>query len=123
MDIIQLYRLIERVSVEESNSISSLKDKYEGDIDKLNVYEFTDKISIDLIVVKDKSSGVGTKIMNDICDIADKENKICILTPSDEFGGSKSRLIKFYKRFGFVENKGKNKDFTIFETMYRLPIK
>ncbi|MDD2505591.1 MAG: hypothetical protein PHF21_04935 [Bacilli bacterium] len=32
-------------------------------------------------------------------------NKPIILTPSDEFGGDKKRLIQFYKRFGFVENK------------------
>ena len=59
--------------------------------------------------------------MQDICDYADKEKKTIILSPSDEFGGNKKRLIDFYKRFGFVENKGKNKEFLIFESMYRLP--
>ena len=29
--------------------------------------------------------------------------------------------MKFYKRFGFVENKGRKKDFTISEGMYREP--
>ena len=32
-----------------------------------------------------------------------------------------SRLKDFYKQFGFVENKGRNKDFTISDSMYRLP--
>ena len=73
------------------------------------------------IIAKEKNSGEGTKLMKDICEYADKTKKIIILSPSDEFGGNKKRLIEFYKRFGFVENKGKNKDFEIFESMYRLP--
>lgn len=40
--------------------------------------------------------------MEDICDYADRDKKIIILSPSDEFGGNKKRLIEFYKRFGFV---------------------
>ena len=59
--------------------------------------------------------------MKDICEYADKSKKIIILSPSDDFGGNKKRLIEFYKRFEFVENKGKDKDFEIFESMYRLP--
>ena len=50
-----------------------------------------------------------------------KKGRLLFLSPSDEFGGNKKRLIEFYKRFGFVENKGKDKDFEIFESMYRLP--
>ena len=34
---------------------------------------------------------------------------------------SQARLKKFYKKFGFVENKGRNKDFEISELMYREP--
>lgn len=90
-------------------------------LDKANVYEFDDKISIDLLIVKDKNSGTGTKVMEYIVKYADKKHKIIILSPTDEFGSSKSRLIQFYKRFGFVENSGKNKIFGIFESMYRLP--
>lgn len=86
---------------ENTNFISSIKKKYKEDFSKINIYEFEDKISIDLIVTKEK--------------------KTIILSPSDEFGGNKKRLIDFYKRFGFVENKGKNKEFLIFESMYRLP--
>ena len=106
---------------ENTNFISSIKKKYKEDFSKINIYEFEDKISIDLIVAKEKNTGAGTKIMQDICDYADKEKKTIILSPSDEFGGNKKRLIEFYKRFGFVENKGKNKEFLIFESMYRLP--
>lgn len=106
---------------ENTNFIKTIKEKYKEYFSKINVYEFTDKISIDLIITKEKNSGYGTNLMKDICDYADKNNKTVILTPSDEFGGNKKRLIEFYKRFGFVENKGKNKIFEIFEQMYRLP--
>ena len=106
---------------ENTNFINSIKKKYQNDFSKINIYEFEDKISIDLIVAKEKNTGSGSKLMQDICDYADKERKTIILSPSDEFGGNKKRLIQFYKRFGFVENKGKNKEFLIFESMYRLP--
>lgn len=106
---------------ENTTFINSIKKKYKDEFSKINIYEFDDKISIDLIVVKEKSTGVGTKLMQDICDYANKEKKTIILSPSDEFGGNNKRLIEFYKRFGFVENKGKNKIFDIFETMYRVP--
>ena len=43
------------------------------------------------------------------------------LTPSSDFGGNKSRLTEFYKKFGFIENKGKNKRYEISEAMYRDP--
>jgi hypothetical protein len=57
--------------------------------------------------------------MKDICQMADQNGLQVSLTPTDEFGSSKNRLITFYSRFGFVVNKGKHKDYTISELMYR----
>ena len=69
-----------------------------------------------------RKSGLGTQAMNDIVEYANKTGKTITLSPSTDFGASsKKRLVDFYKRFGFVENKGKNKDFSISESMYRLP--
>lgn len=110
-----------RLYCESLQSIKDIHTKYIDNLEKFNVYEFGNKISIDLIVVKTKNEGIGTKVIQDICDYADFKNKTIILTPSGDFGGSVSRLKKFYKRFGFVENSGKNKDFEIFEKMYRIP--
>ena len=60
--------------------------------------------------------------MNDIIKLGDTMKRTIILTPSKDFGAtSVPRLIKFYKRFGFVENRGRNKDFDINYSMYRLP--
>lgn len=106
---------------ENTSFINYTKKKYKDDFSKINIYEFDNKISIDLIVAREANNGAGTRLMQEICDYADKENKIIILSPSDEFGGNKKRLVEFYKRFGFVENKGKNKIFEIFESMYREP--
>jgi GNAT superfamily N-acetyltransferase len=68
-----------------------------------------------------RNTGIGTNFMNDLSRAADIDGSIVQLTPSSDFGGSKSRLIDFYKRFGFVENKGRNKDYELFEAMYRKP--
>lgn len=66
-----------------------------------------------------RQQGAGTKIMADITAWADANGKALALTPSADFGGNKARLVKFYKRSGFIENKGKNRDFEISEAMYR----
>ena len=106
---------------ENTSFIKEIKEKYKNSFKTINIYEYNNKISIDLIIAKEQNSGEGTKLMKDICEYADKSKKIIILSPSDDFGGNKKRLIEFYKRFEFVENKGKNKDFEIFESMDRLP--
>lgn len=75
-----------------------------------------------LVVPKDsRNEGKGSEVMEAIIKHADSVGKTITLSPSNDFGGTKSRLINFYKRFGFVENSGKNKDYSISETMYRLP--
>ena len=82
-------------------------------------------ISVPKIVVpKDqRNTGVGTKVMEEVVEFADKSGKKLVLTPSTSFGGtSVKRLVDFYKGLGFVENKGKNKDFTIRDSMYRNPV-
>jgi len=60
--------------------------------------------------------------MNDLIAYADATKQRIDLTPAKDFGASSvNRLKDFYKRFGFIENKGRNKDFSISETMYRTP--
>jgi GNAT superfamily N-acetyltransferase len=76
-------------------------------------------ITLHKIVAPVRSKGTGTKVMQELAALADRHGDIIALTPSADFGGTKSRLIKFYKRFGFVENKGRNRDYEISEDMYR----
>jgi predicted GNAT family N-acyltransferase len=89
---------------------------------KLDVYEKNGVLNLSRIVVpkEQRKSGIGSQIMNDLTSYADASNAKMALSPSTDFGGtSVTRLKDFYKKFGFVENKGKNKDFSISETMYR----
>ncbi|ATI36442.1 hypothetical protein CPI83_30055 (plasmid) [Rhodococcus sp. H-CA8f] len=69
-----------------------------------------------------RSSGTGTAIMERLIGIADANYLRVTLTPSGDYGGSVTRLRPFYKRFGFVENSGRNKDFETKQTMLRDPI-
>ncbi len=89
------------------------------------IYEKNGTISLDKIVVPKnlRQTGTGSKAMQMLIDYADKTNQRIVLSPSSDFGGSVPKLIRFYKRFGFVPNKGRNKDFTTSETMIRLPVK
>ena len=78
-------------------------------------------ITISIIIIKEnfRNKGYGTEILNKICWYAD-ENKLQIqLTPTQYFGSDMNKLILFYKKFGFVENKGKNKINTLSHKMYR----
>ena len=70
----------------------------------------------------ERKSGIGTKVMRDFTAMADAAGATVRLSPSADFGGSVPRLRDFYKRFGFVENTGKNKDFSTRETMLRAPM-
>lgn len=70
----------------------------------------------------EQGKGLGTAFMEDLCKYADWSDLQIRLSPSDAHGASSiSRLVNFYKRFGFVENKGKNKNLSFSETMYRNP--
>lgn len=75
-----------------------------------------------LVPKESRDQGFGTKAMQILVDYADETGQTIVLTPSADFGGNKNRLVDFYKRFGFVQNKGRSKDFGITQTMYRLPV-
>lgn len=76
-----------------------------------------------IIVDSDKrNNGLGTEFMNLLCSHADNTQQQIVLTPDTVYGASSvNRLKKFYKQFGFVENKGRNKDYAFTELMYRNP--
>ena len=77
--------------------------------------------------VKLRNKGLGTKFMEDVIKYADKNKAKIVLTPEPEGLENKEdkemtdRLVNFYKRFGFVENEGKNRDRSIKQRMYRNP--
>lgn len=75
-----------------------------------------------IVPIKMRNQGIGTSFMNDLINLADKYQYTIKLTPSNSYGGNVKRLFDFYKRFGFIRNKGKNRDWTHSEAMYRNPI-
>ena len=93
----------------------------------LEIYEVGDDIKISMIAVpKDQQGqGIGSAAMQDIVDFADQHGKRLILTPGpieSRWGQTSTASQKrFYKKFGFVENKGDDKDFRIKDSMYRAP--
>lgn len=104
-----------------NQDIKQLKDKFPKL--KIMIRQRDDIIVLDKIIVPDdlRNQGLGSTFMKELTDIADKNEFIIALTPTDDFGGSKPRLISFYKAFGFVSNKGSNKDFRTTETHIREP--
>lgn len=111
--------------LDERDTIETLEDieeKYE-DL-TLDVFEKGNVLSLGRIVIPEgkRGEGVGSNVMQDLIDYADKNNLKIILTPSTDFGAtSVARLNKFYKKFGFIDNRGKNRDFSHKESMYRVP--
>jgi ribosomal protein S18 acetylase RimI-like enzyme len=84
------------------------------------VYPHDTDLNLSSIKVdKDKrGQGVGSQVMKELLDYAQKIGYRVTLTPSKDLGAtSVNRLKNFYKRFGFVSNKGRNKDFRISDTM------
>lgn len=122
----QLESLIESV-VEETileNNIQSLEQYIRNLYDvKLNLFQRGDTIRLAKIVVpkERRGEGIGDEILEIIKEFADENDFRITLTPDSSLGGNRAKLIKWYKRHGFIENRGKNKDYEISDAMYRDP--
>lgn len=116
----------ERVSRETYEKFKQLAKKLELEHKGLTLVIGTDQnaIAINSIVVpkEERKSGLGTKVMEEVCAYADKLGATLSLTPSKDFGATSiDRLRKFYGKFGFVRNMGRKKDYEISNAMYRTP--
>jgi len=119
-------KLIDLKESETNNFENMIQKKY--NIKTFMLMDRNDN-SIELSMIEiekeQRSQGIGSKIMDELIAFADRNNKRIILRVglSDKRHGttSRSRLVKFYKRFDFIENKGRNKDFTITHGMFRNP--
>lgn len=111
-----------------------LGKKYRDALEHLELREANDgTVRLDLLVIDrgERKKGIGSRIMEDIAAWADKHGRTITLSLADrdvnEAGGngttSRERLRKFYGRFGFVRNQGRNKDFrlSMYTSMYRRP--
>ena len=109
-------------SLKEHIVSDEIKKKYPDVI--LNLYEKDGKyLDLSKIVIPEdrRGQGIGSKIMQKICDYADSKNLIVTATPSTLYGTSNiHKIINYNKKFGFVQNKGSDKRKDIMNTMYRL---
>jgi GNAT superfamily N-acetyltransferase len=106
-----------------AKSLDEVAKSWDGKGISHAVHENGDTITVSKIVVPEgaRGTGIGSAAMRELTDYADANGKRIVLSPSADFGGTKSRLVDFYKELGFVENKGRAKDFTTRETMIREP--
>lgn len=92
-------------------------------IGELSISAYENQLEVSKIAVDHQYQGRGYArgAMLQLAKVADELRLTVVLTPADDFGASKTRLKAFYKTLGFVENRGRNKDFAISDTMYRRP--
>lgn len=105
------------------NSIAHLLQKKNVGL-TLNLYQSGNSIMISKLVLNQniRSHGVGSSVMEELCQYADQHGYTLILDSTDVFGATSiKRLQQFYKRFGFLLNKGATKNPNIKRQMYRLP--
>ena len=95
---------------------NKINAKYKHEIKKFNIQQNNDVIRLDDIVIDSKyrDEGIGTELMKDLIHYA-KYQKLAITLQKNEkdlqYGTkSKEALERFYKKLGFKENKGANKD-------------
>lgn len=102
-------------------TLANLRQQWADAGIKGDVSENNGTITLSRIIVPEgeRGAGKGTAAMQALVEYADRTGQHIALSPSSDFGGNKKRLVQFYKRFGFVENKGKNRAFTTSESMYR----
>jgi len=100
-----------------SESLDDWSDEVKAELD-LWIFSLTlhrnGDIKLDSIIVKpdELKQGKGTKAMNQLIELADRHQRKLWLSPGkkDPYHKttSRARLVRFYKRFGFIENKGRN---------------
>ena len=99
----------------------NLKSLFLGDMASRNAIELHSII----VNREDQGKGTGSKVMQELIKYADDNGKIMVLDPGllDKKHGttSQSRLRKFYKQFGFIDNKGRNKNYEFRNLMIRYP--
>ena len=85
----------------------------------VDIYAFETPNKIELANIKvpasQRGDGAGTKIVKMLQDYAHSVGKPIVLRPEPE-KGKKKALERFYKRLGFVDNRGRNMDYTLSTT-------
>ena len=104
-------------------AIQSLRDRHPAVL--VGAREDSRSITLDKLIVPggSRGRGLGSALMRDLVAYADRHGKQVRLTPSGAYGGAPRRLVRFYARFGFVPNEGRQRDPACPESMYRDPVR
>ena len=104
-------------------SVESIGQKHKDVLQIWSVFEDENQIRASLVIVEPehRGQGIGREIFDELNSYADRTGKTIVLSPDSNFGISKNKLIKFYRSLGYVLNRGRNKDYEISDSMYRLP--
>ena len=109
----------------DNNGMSINDDKILGkyNLKDLILSKTGNYVTLNKIIANELGKGNGSRFMEELTRMADKNGWTLALTPDTSFGGSSvGRLKNFYKRFGFVPNKGRSTDFNTRESMVRKPL-
>lgn len=112
-----------RIAKETKPTITSALEAKHPNVDFVLAENKSGPLTLNKVVVpkEHRGKGLGTSFMNDLLAQADESGRTVALSPSEDFGGNKNKLNEWYKSLGFVPNKGRTKDFSFRETMYRPP--
>ena len=128
-----LKKILEQQGGDIENKVATFERTLQSlypELDRVGMYYDRNNGSLflsDLYVKEEhRGTGVGTKVMNSITKFADTEKLPIVLIPEpDDDNISPKKLMDFYKKFGFIINKGKRMDYTFSvpfaTTMYRMP--
>lgn len=129
MKILPILELIsqelDKQKFQTQNELDAIIQKYESMGMICWIYLRANGKSIHVASIKipnktDRKKGLGSALMGEIVQLCDKYNLLCTLTPANT-ETPMSVLLTFYKKFGFVPNKGRNKDFRFMDSMIRYP--
>jgi GNAT superfamily N-acetyltransferase len=116
MKIFKISELNDQTELE--SIIDGFTSKYKG----LDLWVFENDMKIFIneirIPVEMRRQGIGKEIISVLKDFASKRGKPLVLSPQAE-KGYKKKLDDWYKSQGFVENKGRNKDYRISDPFSR----
>lgn len=91
-------------------------------LERLLLCKYGNYVQVNELKVLVPGRGDGSRLMAELIRIADFKRWTLTLTPDLGLEAtSLSRLKRFYKRFGFVDNNGENTDFTTLDSMLRKP--
>ena len=115
---------IEKANAQLQAIIEKFKSQYKG----LDLWAFEDNNRIFLNSIKVplemRRQGIGREIIKVLKDFAQSRGKPLVVSPEAE-KGYKSKLDNWYRDQGFIDNKGRYKDYEISEpfgrTMYWRP--